>query len=162
MKRRFSEVKEPEELEPFSTTPPPPTFVRRVTAENLDAQIGWAVPLIQEMFGHPSRELIYRWARMWASENQYNFVYTNNGVALAVLSFEPCMPSAIVQEVFICVRPGNQFKHEGLKIYEHFATWAKTTQAGRFRFYDTLGAPMNEIRKLFPDLEEQKMWYVDF
>jgi hypothetical protein len=37
----------------------------------------------------------------------------------------------------------------------------RLNHAGRFRFFDSPGAPMDELRKLFPGLQEQKMWYID-
>lgn len=160
-KRRYVEPAAPEPSVEFNTVPPPPPVVRRVTPTDFEQTAGWVIPMIQEDFGGPSSMLVYRWMRSWATDNQFSFVCTDNAVGLAMLANDPLVPVPTVQEIFLYVRPGRQYKHEGLEIYKHFAAWMRMNHAGRFRFYDTPGAPMDELRKLFPDLQEQKMWYVD-
>jgi len=159
-KRRFAEVATPEDGPVFDTSPIKQT-VRRVTSVDIDQCAAWIIPMIQQDFGDPGREMIYRWMRQWSTDNNYSFVCTDNAVGLAMLSFEPMSPIATVQEVFLYVRPGRQYKPEGLEIYKHFAAWMRMNNAGRFRFWDSPGAPMDDLRALFPDLQEQKMWYID-
>lgn len=160
-KRRYAEPAPVEAAEAFDTTPVPRAKVQRVTNVDIDRCAAWVIPMIQEDFGGPAPELIHRWMRTWSIDNQFSFVCTENAVGLAMLVYDPLSPMPVVQEMFLYVRQGRQFKHEGLEIYKHFAGWMRLNHAGRFRFFDSPGAPMDELRKLFPGLQEQKMWYID-
>ena len=156
--RRVAEIVPPPPPPVFDTSPVR-SFVKRLTQADLPAY-AWLLPMLQEDFNGPSMETLARWTRSWESDNQFSFVGTPNAAGVAMLMPLPLRPGLIVQELFMLVRDGSH-KLEGVEIYKHWAAWMKTARADRFQFHDCLGAPMAEIKAVFPRLLYQKMWYVE-
>jgi len=158
--RKFPEAPPPPPPEEFNTTPPPKSVVARVLPTTFAQYAEWAIPMLQEDFGNPSRSVILRWVQQWPNDNTFCFVGTPNGLGLAVLLYEPLRSDPTVQEIFLYVR-GAENKHEGVEIYQHFAQWAKLLRAWRFRWNASAGAPMDEVKAAFPKMRADRLWYVD-
>ena len=143
----------------FDTTTPSRQPVRRLLPAEVDNYAAWLVPLIQQYWGDPAPQVVMGWLRSWSLSNQHNIGCTDNAVGLAQLVMDPMHPVPRVEEVFLFCKPGHT--EDGIAIYAHWGRWAKTAGADEFRFNHVIGAPIDKVKEVFPDLQYRKMWFTE-
>lgn len=143
----------------FDTTTPSRAAVRRMLPAEVDTYASWLVPLIQQYWDDPAIATVKGWLRMWSLSNHYNLGCTDDAVGLAQLVHDPMHVKPRVEEVFMFCKPGHT--EDGIAIYAHWARWAKTAGADEFRFNHVMGAPIDGIKAIFPDLQYRKMWFTE-
>lgn len=105
--------------------------IARFGVADLTRHGAWLVPRIISVYPHLNERGVATWLRSIMFSNEYYFVATETGVALAqILSEHTLAPKPVVWERFVWVKDKNDKKQiaDALQFYDEFARWAKTQQ----------------------------------
>lgn len=155
--RLFPNAPAPEKIE-FDTTPVR-AEVRRMTQADVDKHAPWLVPLIQELRGGPSSQVVFGWLRSWMLSNEYNLVCTDNAAGLAILSHEAGDPVPVVSVAWTFAR-GDKASEE-IPLFKHWITWAKQVHASELRFSKSDSDRKELLRQVIPGFKWRPVCYLE-
>jgi len=96
---------------------------RRFQMPDIDTHGRWIMDRLLKVYPHKTERELLTWLRGLVYNNEFLFLYRDNGVALACVSrSHPLMP-AHIQEIFVIAKPG--YEIEAVGFYDDIAEWGK-------------------------------------
>ncbi len=107
-------------------------FIRRFDTADFSVHGNWVVPRMLQAFPHMNERGIATFLQNIIYNNEYQFLYSDEGVALAqVQSATPLDPRVVVTEKFVWVKDSQDkdMQVRAAEFYAHIRRWAESLSA---------------------------------